>query len=109
MFGVAQFGQPDRRQYATWMRDEEVVTQLSDQAADSSKIEEMEQINALQPQTTIVGRLAIHGHERQHRKIQDHERAGGKQDYLQDEDTMTITADETNERRLRLRVAMEDG
>ena len=43
------------------------------------------------------------------RKIQDHERAGGKQDFLQDEDKMTITANETDERQLRLIVATEDG
>ena len=67
------------------------------------------QINALQPQTTIVGRLAIHGHERQKRKIQDHERAGGKQDFLQDEDKLTITANEMEERQLRLIMATEDG
>ena len=41
--------------------------------------------------------------------LQDHERAGGKQDFLQDEDKMTITANEMDERQLRLIVAMEDG
>ena len=57
---------------------------------------------AIRVAVLATARLAIHGHERQQRKIQDHERAGGKQDYLQDEDTMTITANETDERLLRL-------